>query len=99
MVVCGGGFILGRGGWWVVVGLFWVVVRFWVVDCIFRAVVGNGVYFLGGGGYILCDGWCGWVCFGWYLVVVGGGTVYNSSKNKSRQNFNILRTKRASKMN
>ena len=70
-----------------------------MVDCIFRAVVGNGVYFLGGGGYILCDGWCGWVCFGWYLVVVGGDTVYNSSKNKSRQNFNILRTKRASKMN
>ena len=70
-----------------------------MVDGIFREAVGDGVYFLGGGGYILCDGRWRWIFFGWYWVVVGGGTVYNSSKNKSRQNFNVLRTKRASKVN
>ena len=63
-----------------------------MVDGIFRVVVGDGVYFWGGGG------WC-WIHFGWWwvvvgifwvvvrrggswLMVVGGGTVYNSPCNK-----------------
>ena len=49
-----------------------------MVDGIFREAVGDGVYFLGGGGYILCDGRWRWIFFGWYWGVVGGGTVYNS---------------------
>ena len=57
-MVVGGEFILGSGGLWsVMVGLFW---WWWMVDGIFRVVVGDGEYFLGGS-----------EC--WWVVVDGGG--------------------------
>ena len=47
--------------------------------------------------WVVVDIFCVMVGGGGYFL--GGGTVYNSPKKKSRQNLNILRTKRASKVN
>ena len=70
------GYILGSGGcWWLVIGLFWVVVD----DGGFILV---GVWFILGvsGWWWIYFGWCWVVVYGgeWWWMVVGGGTVYNS---------------------
>ena len=66
--------VKGSGQWWIYFGWWWVVVGpFWIVvggggfilvvvevDGIFRVVVGDGEYFLGGS-----------EC--WWVVVDGGG--------------------------